>query len=91
MFVAENYICFFATVLGVQTKKVIGIEDVVQIEKKQMLGIFNNSIQITTKHTSYLFSSFNNREQSYRLLYTVWKGESPDDGSEDPQDSLRSS
>lgn len=51
MFVAENHICFYATILGIQTKKVIKVSDIKNIEKKKMLGFLQNSIEISTNHT----------------------------------------
>ena len=75
MFIAENHICFYATIMGIQTKKVIKVDEITNLEKKSMLGIFKNSIQITTKTTSYYFSSFSRRNTAFNLLYAVWKGE----------------
>jgi hypothetical protein len=66
MFVAENYICFYATVLGLNTKKVISIEQINDIKKETILGVFNNSIKIITKNQrTYTFTSFWNRDYAY--------------------------
>jgi hypothetical protein len=43
MFVAENYFCFFATMMGMQIKKKIKVDEITIIEKKSMLGFIKNS------------------------------------------------
>ena len=65
MFVAENHICFYATILGIQTKKVIKVSDIKNIEKKKLLGILQNSIEISTNHTSFFFTYFDKRDSAF--------------------------
>jgi len=38
MFVSENHICFYSTIMGITTKKVIEVDNIKNIEKKSMLG-----------------------------------------------------
>ncbi|EAR90228.1 GRAM domain protein (macronuclear) [Tetrahymena thermophila SB210] len=76
MFIAENYICFYATVLGFKTKRVINVNEIQDIKKEAVLGFINNAIEIKTKdQKSHFFCSFWNRESAYKLLYGIWKGE----------------
>lgn len=46
MFVGENHICFYANILSTKTKLVIKINDIILIEKKKVLGLIENAIEI---------------------------------------------
>ena len=49
MFVFENYLCFYANILGIKTKVVIKFNDITSIEKRKTMGIMENAIEILTK------------------------------------------
>ncbi len=61
--------------MGMQIKKKIKVDEITIIEKKSMLGFIKNSIQITTARESFFFTSFSNRDNAFKLLYAIWKGE----------------
>lgn len=48
MFVCENFICFYANILGVKTKVVIKINDIIAIEKLKIL-LLHSAIEIQMK------------------------------------------
>jgi hypothetical protein len=50
------------------TKLIIPKEDVIKVEKRYNLKIFNNSILIVTKRSELFFTSFVYRDQCYELI-----------------------
>ena len=75
MFVCENYLCFYANILGIKTKVVINIGDITAMEKQKHMGFIQNAIEITTKDgKKYFFCSFTNRDSVYLFLNALWKG-----------------
>ena len=74
MFIAENHICFYANILGTKTKVVIKIDDITALEKKKMLNILSNGIEIITSKDKYYFSSFKDRDFVYSLINALWTG-----------------
>jgi hypothetical protein len=59
MFVCENFICFYANILGIKTKLVLAISEIANIEKQKMLGLIQNAIEIQMKDLKrYFFCSF---------------------------------
>ncbi|XP_056149545.1 GRAM domain-containing protein 2B-like isoform X2 [Lampris incognitus] len=69
LFVSENYVCFFSSVLLKDTKVVIPTSSVREV-KKQKSALSIMSIQ-TTDGEKYSFVSMRNRDLCYRLLQSV--------------------
>jgi len=73
IYVTKTKICFHSffnnnTIIGGETKILIPIEDVQNIEKRYNAWIFDNSIAIKTKTTEFFFTSFVYRDRAYDLL-----------------------
>ena len=66
----------------------IKVSDITNIEKKKMLGFLQNSIEITTNHTSFFFTSFNKRDSAFQILYSVWKGETYEGEIKDEEEGI---
>ncbi|KAF7668662.1 hypothetical protein LDENG_00297690 [Lucifuga dentata] len=69
LFVSENYVCFYSSVLLKDTKVVIPASSVWKI-KKQNSALSMLSIQ-TADGEKYSFAYLRNREKCYKLLHTV--------------------
>ena len=51
----------------------IGFEEIIQIEKKSTIVLFNNAIQIVTLHSKMFFTSFVSRDSAYAKIVTAWR------------------
>ncbi|KAJ1905238.1 GTPase activating protein (GAP), partial [Tieghemiomyces parasiticus] len=70
LYISENYLCFYAYLLGHETKLCIELKDVERLEKeKSMRGVLSDAIKVVTKdQTEYFFSNFFHRDETYDLL-----------------------
>lgn len=73
VYISENYIAFNSNILGWVTNLVVPFSDVINIEKKLTLGLFNNGIAIETKETKHYFATFITRDATFDFLNTVWE------------------
>ena len=82
MYLTENFVCFYSSILGQNKKLIILIKDVTKIVKKKTLGMFKYiSIYIPDpsavaikkhKEKSYKFSSFSDCDSTYKILSKLW-------------------
>lgn len=72
MYISERYICFNANILGWTTNVVIPLQEIVQLEKKSIVGLIPNSIVIQTLHQKYIFASFLSRDATFDLITNIW-------------------
>ncbi|KAL1918511.1 uncharacterized protein VTP21DRAFT_3171 [Calcarisporiella thermophila] len=77
LFISEGHICFNANIFGWVTTLVIGLQDIVNIEKKMTALVIPNAIQISTFHKKYTFASFLSRDSAYNCMVTVWRASQP--------------
>ncbi|KAJ1559496.1 hypothetical protein HK405_010422 [Cladochytrium tenue] len=68
MYLTPHHICFFANILGYQTKIVIPLETVLSIERAKTAMIIPNAIEINTMDRSHFFTSFISREAAFANL-----------------------
>ena len=54
------------------TKLIIPMEDIINVEKKKNLKIFDNSIKITTKKSELFFTSFVKRDLCFKIINEYW-------------------
>eukprot|EP00158_Paraphelidium_tribonemae_P005075 Partr_v1_DN27144_c0_g1_i1_m16123 putative TBC1 domain family member len=71
LYISESYLCFYAYVLGVETKVIIETKDVVELKKERTKrGLLNDGLRIiTTNGENHLF--FNlvfNRDEVFTLI-----------------------
>ncbi|ORX45517.1 TBC-domain-containing protein [Hesseltinella vesiculosa] len=69
-YISENYIGFHSFLLGVETKLLLELKDVQDIQKeKSKRSVFPDTIRITTKDSKeYIFSTMFKRDEVYDLL-----------------------
>ncbi|KAI8325049.1 hypothetical protein GQ54DRAFT_308647 [Martensiomyces pterosporus] len=72
LYLTENFVCFYSNIFGWVTNLVIGIDEVVSIEKKMTALIIPNAIQISTLHAKHFFGSFIYRDSAYNQLIDLW-------------------
>ncbi|KAI9350597.1 hypothetical protein DFJ73DRAFT_383455 [Zopfochytrium polystomum] len=68
IYLSPNFFCFFANILGFQTKIIIPIDDIVSLKKAKTAMIIPNAIQITTNEKTYFFTSFISRELAFNTM-----------------------
>lgn len=71
MYIFDQHVCFTSNLFGWVKQKVIPLHQIKDIKKKRNCG-FPNSIQITWKKKEF-FTSFQNRDDFYDLLYQALK------------------
>ncbi len=72
MYITERHICFNSNILGWVTSIIIPLQEIVQLEKKSIAGLFPNSIVIQTLHQKYVFASFLARDVTFDLITNIW-------------------
>jgi VAD1 Analog of StAR-related lipid transfer domain/GRAM domain len=72
LFCTDNYLCFYANILGFKTKQVIPFKEVITI--RRIKGAISNSIEIACNNKkSYFFGSFLRRNEAFQFIYNLWK------------------
>ena len=72
LFCTDNYLCFYANILGFKTKQVIPFKEVVQI--RRIKGTITNSIEIACNNKkSFFFGSFLRRNEAFQFIYSLWR------------------
>ncbi|KAJ3100930.1 hypothetical protein HDU97_001814 [Phlyctochytrium planicorne] len=70
LYLSMSYICFYSFVFGVETKIMIELKDIEELQRdKSKRGVFSDAIRIVTKNkTEHLFSNLFNRDETFELL-----------------------
>ena len=72
LFCTDNFLCFYANILGFKTKQVIPFKEVVAV--RRIKGTISNSIEIACNNKkSYFFGSFLRRNEAFQFIYSLWK------------------
>ncbi|XP_076838043.1 GRAM domain-containing protein 2B isoform X2 [Brachyhypopomus gauderio] len=72
MYVSQNHICFYSSVLLKDTKVVIHVSTVQAIKKKNTARVVPNALSITTHNgNKFLFVSLRNRDTCFSLLHSL--------------------
>jgi len=78
LYCMENHICFYAEMMGTESKVIIAMSDIEELNKKNSLGFIKNAIEIVCKNKkSYYFTGFGDREGVFDLISGIWKGGAP--------------
>ncbi|KAH1017222.1 hypothetical protein HUJ05_007903 [Dendroctonus ponderosae] len=67
MYLSINYCCFYAFILGTDTKVCIRWSEVTELNKKNSM-LFPDSIRIVTREKEYHFSMFLTKNETYTLM-----------------------
>jgi len=79
LYVSENHVCFHANIFGWITDLSIPMSDILNLEKKMTAFVIPNAIQLTTRATKYTFASFLSRDNTFDVIYNIWRLARPDD------------
>jgi len=75
LYISQNFACFYSNIFGSETIKILPASDITGVQLAKILFI-PNSIKIFTTYESYFFASFLHRDDAYRLLTMISRGES---------------
>ncbi|KAH9926399.1 uncharacterized protein B0H18DRAFT_876366 [Fomitopsis serialis] len=73
LYVSENHLCFHANIFGWITDLCIPMYDVTALEKRMTAFVIPNAILVTTTQQKYTFTSFLSRDNTYDVIYNVWR------------------
>ncbi|CDW85958.1 UNKNOWN [Stylonychia lemnae] len=81
MYLTENYICFYSSIMGITKRVIVPLNDVTQVSKAKSLGMIK-AIKIYTqaqagKKSSYKFQSFSDCNKTYKIIQKLWSNVSP--------------
>ncbi|KAJ8356850.1 hypothetical protein SKAU_G00196440 [Synaphobranchus kaupii] len=72
LFVSDNYVCFYSSVLLKETRVVIHVSNVQAVKKQYTARVVPNALSIhTNEGEKYLFVSLRNRDTCHKLLCSV--------------------
>ena len=78
MYITENYICFYSSIMGISKKLIIPLNDVIKITKAKRLGIMKAlMIYQANKKNSYKFQSFSDTDKTFSIIHKLWQNVSP--------------
>jgi hypothetical protein len=78
MYITENYICFYSSIMGISKKLIIPLNDVTKITKAKRLGMINAlHIYQANKQSPYKFQSFSDINKTYTIISKLWANVSP--------------
>lgn len=72
LYITENHVCFYSSLLGWIAKVVLPFKDVTFMEKTSTAGLFQNAISIETATGKTQFNGFISRDTAFTLLKEVW-------------------
>lgn len=71
MFITENYVCFYSSILK-ETKLVVPVTEVVVLKKQNIALLVPNALCIkTSEGEKHLFASLRSRDLTFKILKTV--------------------
>lgn len=68
MYVTSRFLCFYSNLFGLEKKIRIPYSHITQITKENTVLVIPNAIAITTYRKEYLFRSFWDRDECFRIL-----------------------
>jgi len=69
MYITENYICFFSSIIGISQKLIIPLNDVTKIKKVKLLGMIKAlKIYQANQKKSHQFRSFSDTDKTYEII-----------------------
>lgn len=70
LFCTDNFLCFYANILGFKTKQVIPFREVIAIKRHK--GTITNSIEIACANKkSFFLGSFTRRNEAFQFIYSL--------------------
>ena len=85
MYITENYICFFSSIMGISQKLIIPLTDVTKVKKVKLLGMIKAlKIYQANKKGSHSFQSFSDTNKTYEIIQKLWMNVSTYAKAEEP-------
>jgi hypothetical protein len=72
LYVTKNWFCFYSKLLGKKRIK-ISVDNVTSITKTKTAIIIPNAVSIVTETSQYVFGSLMSRDNTFRLLHSIWQ------------------
>lgn len=72
LYISEQHLCFYSSLLGWIAKVVIPFKDITFMEKTSTAGLFQNAISLETETGKTQFNGFISRDIVFTLLKEVW-------------------
>lgn len=73
LYVTHNWFCFYSKLLGKKRIKIL-VSSITNITKKKTAIIIPNAVGIVTEdHKQYVFGSLMSRDNTFRLLFSIWQ------------------
>lgn len=70
LFCTDNFLCFYANILGFKTKQVIPFRDIVAV--RRVKGTITSSIEVACANKkSYFLGSFLRRNEAFQFIYSL--------------------
>lgn len=89
MFITENYVCFYSSILK-ETKLVVPVTEVVVLKKQNIALLVPNALCIkTSEGEKHLFASLRSRDLTFKILKTVCSHLQNGSPLNTPQNSLK--
>lgn len=73
LYITPRRFCFHSNIFGFEDKVTLDCQNVTAITRAKAALIFPTAILVRCGDIKYLFASFLNREQVYRLMFRVWQ------------------
>ncbi|TPX34079.1 hypothetical protein SmJEL517_g03274 [Synchytrium microbalum] len=70
MYISLSYLCFYSFVLGVETKVMIELKDIEELQRdKSKRGVFSDAVRIVTRNKQeHIFSNLFHRDETFELI-----------------------
>ena len=73
MYITENYICFFSSIMGISQKVIIPLNDVTKVKKVKLLGMIKAlKIYQANRKGSHSFQSFSDTNKTFEIIQKLW-------------------
>jgi GRAM domain len=79
LYLTTNYICYYSSVMGFNTKIVVPWLDIMNVDKDGTSGILIRVVKKEPdgKEKKYVFSAFQQRDTSFKYIHRLWCNSSP--------------
>jgi len=78
MYLTENCLCFYSSLIGINKKIIIPLRDITKIVKAKKLGILR-AIKVYQQgvEKSFAFTNFSNSDTTFLIIHRLWSNVSP--------------
>ncbi|XP_028041624.1 protein Aster-B-like [Bombyx mandarina] len=73
LYASQNYLCFYAYILGWETSLTLRWKDVTAITKEKTALVIPNAILVCTDKDKHFLTSISSRDKAYLMLFRIWQ------------------